>query len=192
MSETKSDIFVLDRPCDLTTAILWHAATSKEVKFDTISKTTTLKEAADGVFEFEDKINKCIDVLCGIRFSLPVRDFQLHVKYPDGVGRAIINLAPYDFGVKRIVFDEPIPMCRYPYLDFTMTYTFESGVDIDGCFDNSTIYTQYSFLNPIFECMVLSNENIEKAKSAPSRFEFSPRIFDDQEIGLLPSAILSP
>lgn len=187
----ESDIFVLDRPCDLTTAVLWYAAISKDVKFDTVSTFTSV-EKLENSFMFSDRINKCIDLLYGIRFSLPVRNFRLFVRYPSGVGRALINLTEYDTGVKRIVFDPPIPICRYPYIDFNIEYTFKLGDDIDACFQNTIIFTQYSLLNPVFENMLLSTEKREKVKAEPSRFEFSPRIFNDEEIGVLPSVILSP
>lgn len=150
-------LFELDRCVSQTDALIWLAATgSKEIKFEIISTTTVKTFDEDtGTFHFKDRINSNINILHGIHFAVPIKNFKLftvdHRMFTDGENNrrtifdSSLDLETSSEAVKTIKFDPPI--YTNPYISIGMEYTFETGSEIHKMFNKTTIFDM-GFLNP--------------------------------------------
>lgn len=155
-------VFTLDRPQHFASALLWQAATSAtEVRFDLVSKSTKVSHNAEtDVFSCTDGVPKTVDLLRGIHFSVPVKNFRLWtgVNVDDMPKQSLIDLKDHNIGIKGIFFYPPIPIVRLPYEKVWFSYSFVTEEEIHAQFDSTCVFgSDYGFLNPLFQVSTLVN-----------------------------------
>jgi hypothetical protein len=175
------EIFTVDRTITIPESMVWMALTgANQIKLETIDIPLTIEKVpADekSLLAFKGKIPKTADLLYGIRFSVSVLNFTLHLLAHDGaVLSEILNFIGSGRAVKEVRFEKPVPLIPYFTLEFSYNANPRENISEKSDVD---FFKNYKIMHPVLTLGLLTNDGRHELHDSLLRKSFHP-IEDDE------------